>query len=146
VFDISSSVLTAGNETVAFDANGATTIIVNVTCGGANCAITLPTSVNFLNPTTDASEILWNFYNAATLNFGSEFGGTVLAPDATVGNSNPIDGDLIAAVFSGSGELHNYGFIGNLAFVVPEPAGIALLAVGLAGLIAVRRRTLKTGA
>ena len=143
VFDISASVLTAGNETIAFDANGATTIIVNVSCGGTNCSITLPTSVNFLSPTTDASEILWNFYNAGTLNFGSEFGGSVLAPDATVTNSNPIDGDLIANAFSGGGELHNFPFIGNLTFAVPEPASIALLGIGIVSLIGIRRRTLK---
>ncbi len=141
VFDISASVLTAGNENVKFNANGATTIVVNVSCGGTNCSIVLPTSTDFLNPTTDAAELLWNFYNAGTLNFGSEFGGTVLAPDASVANSNPIDGDLIANVFSGGGELHNYPFTGNLTFAIAEPAGIALFSFGLAGLLAVRRRT-----
>jgi choice-of-anchor A domain-containing protein len=141
VFDISASVLTAGDENVVFDANGATTIIVNVSCGGSNCSITLPSSTDFLNPTTDASELLWNFYNAGTLDFGSEFGGSVLAPDATVANSNPIDGDVIANVFSGGGELHNYPFIGNLTFATPEPASIVLFGLGLASLIAIRRRT-----
>jgi choice-of-anchor A domain-containing protein len=143
VFAISSSVLTAGNDTIAFNANGATTMIVNVSCGSANCSITMPSSDNEQNPTTNASEILWNFYNAGTLNFGSEFGGSVLAPDATVTNSNPIDGDLIANLFSGGGELHNYPFTGNLTFAVPEPASIALLGISLVGLIAARRRPAK---
>ena len=143
VFDISASVLTAGNENVVFDANGATTMIVNVSCGGANCSIALPSSTNFQNPTSDASELLWNFYNATTLDFGSEFGGSVLAPAATVANSSPIDGDLIANAFSGNGELHNYPFTGNLTFAIPEPASIALFGLGLAGLIAIRRRTSK---
>ena len=142
VFDISASVLTAGNENVVFDTNGATTIVVDVdaSCNGSNCTISLPTSTNFLNPTVDASEIVWNFYNATTLNFGSEFGGTVLAPDASVTNSNPIDGDLIASAFGGGGELHDYPFIGNLAFAVPEPATLGVMTVGLLGLVAVRRR------
>jgi choice-of-anchor A domain-containing protein len=142
VFDISASVLTSGNENVVFDANGATTILVDVaaTCNGSSCAISLPSSTDFLNPTVDASDIIWNFYNATSLAFGSEFGGTVLAPDAAVTNSSPIDGDLIASSFSGSGELHNYPFLGNLTFAVPEPASFSLLGVGLAGLIAVRRR------
>jgi choice-of-anchor A domain-containing protein len=140
VFNISASVLTGGNENVSFNANGATTIIVNVTCGGSNCSISLPSSTDFLNPTTNAADTIWNFYNASTLNFGAEFGGTVLAPDAAVANSSPIDGDLIANSFSGTGELHNYPFTGNLNFAVPEPASIALLGVGFLGLIMVRRR------
>ena len=140
VFDISSSVLTAGDESIVFDANGATTIVVNVTCGGANCSISLPSSTQFSNDTGYASDTLWNFYNASTLNFGAEFGGSVLAPDAAVTNGSPIDGDLIANSFSGSADLHNYPFTGNLTFATPEPASIALLGVGLIGLIAIRRR------
>jgi choice-of-anchor A domain-containing protein len=143
IFDISSSLLTAGNEHVVFDANGATTIIVNVTCGGANCTISLPSSDTFESDTTYAAETLWNFYDASTLDFGSEFGGTVLAPNAAVANSSPIDGDLIANSFTGSAELHNYPFTGNLTFAVPEPASLWLLGVGVAGLIAARPRSRK---
>jgi choice-of-anchor A domain-containing protein len=139
IFSISSSVLTA-NTSIVFNTNGATTIIVDVTCGSANCSITLPSATHFTNDTTYAADTLWNFYNAGTLNFGSEFGGSVLAPDATVTNSSPIDGDLIANAFTGSAELHNYPFTGNLNFAVPEPAGIALLGVGLVGLTIIRRR------
>jgi choice-of-anchor A domain-containing protein len=140
IFNISSSVLTAGNENVSFNTNGATTIIVNVTCGGANCSITLPSSTDFLSDTSYAADTIWNFYNASTLNFGAEFGGTVLAPNASVSNSSPIDGDLIANAFSGTGELHNYPFVGNLTFAVPEPASLGVLGVGFIGLMAARRR------
>ncbi len=139
IFSISSSVLTS-NTSVVFNTNGATTIIVDVTCGGTNCSINLPSSTHFTNDTTYAADTLWNFYDAGTLDFGAEFGGTVLAPDAAVANSSPLDGDLIANSFTGSAELHNYPFTGNLNFAVPEPAGIALLGVGLVGLTIMRRR------
>jgi choice-of-anchor A domain-containing protein len=151
VFDISASVLTAGNTRIVLNANAATTIIINVTapCSGGVCAVTLPTSTNFFGgSTTYAVDMLWNFYNATTLNLGSEFVGTVLAPTAAVSNGSPIDGDLIAKSFSGTGELHNYAFVGDLNPLgtslgneqVPEPSTIALLSVGLIGLIAVGRR------
>ena len=94
----------------------------------------------FESDTTSAAETLWNFYNASTLNFGAEFGGSVLAPDAAVDNSSPIDGDLIANSFTGSAELHNYPFTGNLTFAVPEPGSFWLLLVGIAGLIVARPR------
>jgi choice-of-anchor A domain-containing protein len=140
VFNISASMLTAGNDTVTVNTNGASTVIINVnSCVGSNCTVTLPTSVNFNNPTSYAENVIWNFYNATALNFGSEFGGTVIAPNAAVTDSNPIDGDLIAGSFTGTGELHNYPFLGTLA--VPEPGTIALLSVGLLGLCAVRRRS-----
>jgi len=143
IFDISSSVLTAGNESIVFDANGATTIVVNVTCGGTNCSISLPSSTVFTSDTTYAADTIWNFYNASTLNFGSEFGGTVLAPDAAVTDGSPIDGDLIANSFSGSANLTSYPFVGNLSFPAPEPASITLIGIGLVGLILARHRSHK---
>jgi choice-of-anchor A domain-containing protein len=145
IFNISASVLTAGNTNIVLDANAATTIIINVTapCVNTTCAIILPSSTNF-GSTTYAIDTLWNFYNATTLTLGSEFVGTVLAPGAAVSNGSPIDGDLVAASFSGTGELHNYAFAGNLnlgyADQVPEPSTIALFSVGLIGLIAATRR------
>jgi choice-of-anchor A domain-containing protein len=152
VFNISASVLTAGNTSIVLDANAAKTIIINVTapCSGGTCAVTLPSSTNFAGGTTSyAVDMLWNFYNATTLTLGSEFVGTVLAPGAAVSNGSPIDGDLIAASFSGTGELHNYAFAGNLNSlgsnlssqdVIPEPSTTALLGVGIIGLFAATRR------
>lgn len=48
---------------------------------------TFAPTANFENPTNYASAVLWNFVNATNLNFTTEFGGSILAPDATVDNS-----------------------------------------------------------
>lgn len=152
VFDIPASVLTAGNTNIVLNGGTATTIIINVaaSCVGTVCAISVPSSTNFNSLLANyALDTLWNFYNATTLTLGGQFIGTVLAPDAAVSNSTTIDGDLIASSFSGSGELHNYAFSGDLTFgslsgsaqsVIAEPSSIALLGVGLAGLLVRRRR------
>ena len=156
VFDIPASVLTAGNTNIVLNGGSATTIVINVaaSCVGGVCAINVPSSTNFNSLLASyALDTLWNFYNATTLTLGGQFIGTVLAPNAAVSNANQIDGDLIAASFSGSGELHNYAFGGDLNFVsvngdspvvVAEPSGIALLGVGLVALL-VRRRGARPG-
>jgi hypothetical protein len=83
--------------------------------------------------------VVWNFVNATGLTFGTMFGGAVLAPLATVTNSNQIDGTLIANNFTGGGELHSYAFTGNLPSV-PEPSGIMTFGFGLASLGSMRAR------
>jgi hypothetical protein len=106
--------------------------------------------VNFLNPTTYADDVLWNFSDASSLTFGTEFGGTVLAVDAAVSNTNSIDGDVIAQTFTGTGELHDYPYDGVLpgtsititsnGLPAPEPSALAVLSVAVAGLAAMRWR------
>jgi hypothetical protein len=73
----------------------------------------------------------------------TQFEGTVLAPYATVYNSSPIEGDLVANAFDPGGELHYHPFTGNLSFLqtdVAEPAGTAVLGIGLIGLRLTRGR------
>ena len=148
VFDVNTS-LFAANSTVNVKLGGATSVIVNVnvdSCVSSNCSFSLPNSVNFANPTGYAAAVLWNFVNATSLTFTNEFGGTVLAPLAAVSNNGPIDGTLVAASFSGNGELHSHPYSGtlttgaSLAVPAPEPASVALLVSGLAALATIRRR------
>ena len=86
--------------------------------------------------------------NATAIAFANEFGGSVLAPYATVSNQNPINGTLVAANYNGNGELHSYAYRGSLSTsgsnispaAVPEPSSLLVLSAGLGGLAWMRRR------
>jgi choice-of-anchor A domain-containing protein len=156
VFDVNTSLFT-NNSTVTLNLDGATSVIINVnvdSCVQNACAFTFGSSVNFSNPTGYADDVLWNFVNATGLTFSDEFGGTVLAPLATVTNKAPIDGTLVADDYVGNGELHSHPYIGTLpggtlqppgggSNPIPEPASLVTLGIGMAGLAAVRRRRRK---
>lgn len=144
VLDLSTAVFQQ-NDTVTIALNGAESFIINLTVAGcsSNCSYTMPNSVTFKNPTSYADSVLWNITDVSSLSFTNEFGGTILAPYASVTNQVAIDGDLIAASFSGSGELHDYPFKGPLP--TPEPSGLMVMAVGLLGTGAWRWRTRRRG-
>ena len=126
VFDITASQLETPNASINFDFNGAqgplTGIIINVT--GATSFNEL-SSMNF-NPTTYEDEhVIWNFDGFTSLSF-YQWGGAILAGDATVSNQNALNGFLYAENLTGNGELHDYPLLG-----VPEPSTWAMLACRL---------------
>lgn len=139
VFTVSAAVL---SQFASFqvNANGAGTIIFNVDCGSKACSFADNANQQFGSTSLAqlAPSLIWNFYNAGSVTVNNELAGTVLAPYATVTNNSPIDGTLVAASYSGNGELHDYPFRGT-PVRAPEPGGLAILGVALAGLLGMRR-------
>lgn len=107
-----------------------------------------------------SQHIIWNFYEAEVLNFGTQIFGSVLAPGAQVTNHTPIDGTLVAGSFTQNGQVHLPGYVGTgLSFsslrpdfseggsqggtvLVSEPAAVSLLGFGLLAIAGLcRRRT-----
>lgn len=89
------------------------------------------------------NKVIWNFYNASTINLGAQFGGNILAMGATLTNWNNIEGDTFVRNLAQHGEIHHVagGFTGNIP-AVPEPETYALFLAGLGfvGMMARRRR------
>ncbi len=93
-----------------------------------------------------SSKILFNFYEATSLDiYGSVFG-SILAPLADVYYTNgAINGSLYANSISGDGQINNILFTGEgPANNVPEPAPLALLSLGLIPLLMRKKGNNKT--
>ncbi len=109
----------------------------------SNTCVFAPGNLNFTGGTDYASSVLWNFVNASALDLTSEFVGSILAPEATVTNSNAIDGTLVALNdVNSTGELHSYPYTGTFPgspAPAPEPGTIGLVGVGVAALVVLQR-------
>jgi choice-of-anchor A domain-containing protein len=138
VFDITgTTALNQGSLVFKMEA-GVKSVIINVD------ATSVKSATNFANAANLGGMILWNFYDAKSVEIDREFGGTVLAPNADFTNGNAIDGDLIVKNFDQHGEVHSHPYTGDVPPVyipvVPEPETYAMLMAGLGLLGAISRR------
>jgi len=131
IFNFEGSDLFSNNaiQSINFSPNGADSIVFNV--GGTSINWTGSSNMvgNFTN-TGWRGNIVWNFYEATSIDFGSHnMMGQVLAPFATVSSSNNIDGSIYAKSLNSNGEVHFPGYTGDIA-IVPEPASFLLGSLG----------------
>lgn len=156
VFNITSADLDRIGE-IQFNLNGADTAIVNVSGRSINL------NDNFLGGTNNLGEhLIWNFHEAETLTLSTAWGGSVLAPLADAETRNYIQGSAVFANLKQNGEMHVGTFKGGYvsppgggsssggsssggAVPIPEPGMFGLFALGVGGLIYLRRRARRAG-
>lgn len=137
VFDLTGSendIFSAGE--FAFNLNGASSVVINTDVSNVSIA------ANFLaNSAVDlASSIIWNFWNATSITINSQFGGSILAPQATLTNNQNIEGGVYVNTLYQNGEIHQNAYTGNLPSPVPLPGSMGLMLSALAALGALRYR------
>jgi choice-of-anchor A domain-containing protein len=122
VFNIDSF---AGVSQFQFNLGSATSVVINSSLSAGTF------NINFLAGSAQslASKLLWNFYDAVSLTFNTQWGGSILATKAAVTNNNSIEGTLVANSQTQNGEMHQ-----NLLTTVtpvPEPSTYAMMLAGL---------------
>lgn len=138
-FDVNATDVFKQNANIKLNSGNAETVVINV----AGSSITAAGGVNFdfnsfknqySEEAIDATNILWNFYEALSLDLG-DFGfvGSVLAINAEVTGIGTLDGSLAAASLVGDRQIHNLYF--KAPPVVPLPASLQFMLLGLAGML-----------
>jgi choice-of-anchor A domain-containing protein len=131
VFDVSAAIL----ESYAgfnVNLNGASTVVINIDASGSGGKVSL--NNHFNNESSGRQNVIWNFYNTDSLSLGTQWGGVILAPNAAVTNNTNIEGVLVAKLFNGHGELHDYPYLGTLpsaSVSVSEPSDLGMFGGGL---------------
>jgi len=133
VFSVNGNALFQNNDVqqMSINMNGAATVVINV--AGTNITYNGGNMVGGFN-IPNASKIIWNFFEATTLNIDRNFFGAILAPNAVMSNSTAIEGNVFTHTFNQNGEVHLPNFNGN----IPAPGALALAGFGM--VVATRRR------
>lgn len=142
VFNITTADLTGKNNFV-LNAPAGSIALVNVTGSSASMM-----NQGFSLQGIDRSRVLFNFVDGASLSLGGiGINASILAPRSSVNfNNGQLNGTLIAANFTGNGQINYAPYAGglltsNASAPVPEPSTWAMLIAGFGALgFALRRR------
>jgi choice-of-anchor A domain-containing protein len=138
VFTVSDSLLDT-SKGISIVAPTGSTVLINVTGGG----IATFSNGSVTDTGVTGAAVLYNFVSATgvQLTGSKDPEGSVLAPLAAVtGGFGQMSGQLVAASYNGNTQFDQVTFTGNLPNPVPLPGAVYLLASGLMGLLAARRR------
>lgn len=126
VFNVSGAALLSSSlvQQIDLQMGSATSIIINVS--GTTVNYNGGNMVGGFNATV-ASHVLWNFYEATSVNIDRQLFGAVLAPLAHLTNSTTIVGTTVADSFTQRGEVH----IPNYSGFVPSAGTSGLLVMGM---------------
>lgn len=125
------------NSPTTYDA-----VIINV--AGTN--VSLPSSINFNGPSGLGAKVIWNFYQATSVDLGSKsWYGSILAPQALFKNNAYVEGSVVAASMMQNGEVRMNGFSARDLMVqgsaaVPEPATWLMMILGFGAVGSTLRR------
>jgi len=118
-------------------------VIINV----AGASVKLPSSINFNGPTGLGAKVIWNFFEATSVDLGSKsWYGSILAPQAELKNNNFVEGSVVVSSMLQNGEIKMNGLgapnllISSSAVAVPEPATWALMILGFGAVGSILRR------
>jgi choice-of-anchor A domain-containing protein len=134
VFDLSAAEFLGLSS---IDTHGGTVLINVAGTPGVNNTNMLVDGQQNTPGSSVASRVLFNFYeDRSTLTLGNVFGGSVLAPYATITGTSQYNGTLIAKALDFQGEIHGEGeFMGTAPAPVPEPSVMGVVGIGILGLL-----------
>ena len=139
VFDYSAADLFAQNTSLMLDAGNAETVIINVSGADIFAGGGLNLTNGFNASGIGAANILWNFYEAQSIDFNNiAMWGAVLAVDADITGGAVFDGSVAASSYTGAREFHQFGF-NEPPLSVSEPGTLALLMMGILALVRLRK-------
>lgn len=154
VFNVNAADVFQQNSRLELNAGSAQTVVINVStahlagsAGQVAYDFTAPGGINFTNGfaansdsnNLGASNILWNFYDATTLNLQGldTFRGSLLAMGANVMNLGTADGSIAVKSLIQNRQIHNYTFVPPSE--VPLPAPLQFMLIGMACLFGMQR-------
>ena len=123
VFNINvSQLFSTQTQQIELNLNGSDTAIINISGTSANW--TQGNMVGALTNDATKSRVVWNFFEAETLQLNNGFHGSLLAPTAHLTNQTELEGSVVVKSMTQKGEVHLPEFMGTLPIEEPLEPGI----------------------